>query len=94
MNPENTSRARIAFERKNAEMNMRSIIGHNLRKFREECKLSQHALGLQVGMTQSAVSHMESGECNPTIVLIERFAKALNVSPAQLLNADKDAQPR
>jgi ribosome-binding protein aMBF1 (putative translation factor) len=60
--------ARIAFE-----------LGQTVRELRERNGWSQTKLALAAGMTQSAVARFEAGGTVPTLAVLERLARALNM---------------
>lgn len=59
-------------------MNARSLVGLNLRRLRVARELTQEALGLAAGCEPSYVGRIERGEENPTVDLLEAFARALD----------------
>lgn len=63
-----------------------SIIGRNMRKYREERSLSQAALAQDSGLSKQTIIDLEAGRGNPTIETIEGLATALNVSVRALLS--------
>jgi ribosome-binding protein aMBF1 (putative translation factor) len=60
--------ARLAFE-----------LGRAVRELREERQLSQTQLAHAAGMTQSAVARFEGGGTVPTLPVLERLARALEM---------------
>jgi len=62
--------------------------GERLGRLREDAGLSQSALARRVGVSQSAVSQMESGERNPSYGMLVQLADALGVSVAYLVGAE------
>lgn len=52
---------------------------YSLRKMREERGLSQADLGQILGVTQATVSAFESGESEPKLSTVRRYAHALDV---------------
>lgn len=54
-------------------------LGEAVRALREERGWSQGALGQAAGMTQSAVARFELGGTTPTLPVLERLARALDV---------------
>lgn len=60
--------------------------GANLRKLREEKGLSQEAFADEAGLHRTYVSDIERGVRNPTIVVVEKIARALGVRPGHLLD--------
>lgn len=66
-------------------MDVRRRVGLNLKKFREERGFSQEAFADHCGLHRTYISGVERGVRNPTILVVERIAKALKVSAADLL---------
>ncbi|WP_433316822.1 helix-turn-helix domain-containing protein [Micromonospora chersina] len=60
--------ARLAFE-----------LGQTVRDLRERIGWSQTQLARAAGMTQSAVARFEAGGTVPTLVVLERLARALDM---------------
>lgn len=58
----------------------------NLRKIREQQKLTQVQLAEIVGVDQSTISKLERGNEHVTLGLIQRVAQALGVPPAFLFD--------
>ena len=67
-------------------MNIQQRVGRNIRKFREEKELSQEQLAFETGMHRTYISGIERGIRNPTVVILERLAEKLGVTPADLLD--------
>lgn len=66
---------------------------HNLRmdntaRIRELRGLTQGQLAEMVQANQATISKIESGKGNPTLSMINRIAKALDVHPSQLFALD------
>jgi transcriptional regulator with XRE-family HTH domain len=57
----------------------------NIQRLRAKKKLSQKALADKVGISVSYVSMLERGQRSPPLETIEKMAKALQVTPANLL---------
>jgi transcriptional regulator with XRE-family HTH domain len=55
------------------------------RKFRPERGLSQEELAFDCGLHRTYVSGVERGVRNPTVVVLEKIAKALKVAASGLL---------
>jgi transcriptional regulator with XRE-family HTH domain len=66
-------------------MDVRRRVGLNVRKFRAERGLSQEELAFECGLHRTYVSGVERGVRNPTVVVLERIAKALKVAASRLL---------
>lgn len=61
-------------------------LGRSVRELREERGWSQTELARAAGMTQSAVARFEAGGTVPTLVVLERLARALGVELAVKFN--------
>ncbi|MFA6552753.1 MAG: helix-turn-helix transcriptional regulator [Candidatus Paceibacterota bacterium] len=61
-------------------------LGENMRRIREEKKMSQGDICRALDFDRSHVSNIENGKQNPTLDTIEKIAKALGVTVSQLLN--------
>ena len=71
-------------------MDMRRLVGRNVRRARLVAGLSQEHLAERSGFPQQYISGLERGHRNPTIVSIFEFAQALGVSHVELVTADDD----
>ena len=65
-------------------MDIRRRLGRNIKVLRETQKISQEELADRAQLHRTYVSGVERGVRNPTITVIEKFAKALKVSIGQL----------
>ncbi|CAA2142198.1 helix-turn-helix domain-containing protein [Hyphomicrobium sp. ghe19] len=63
--------------------------GTNLKKFREERGFSQEAFADLCGLHRTYISGIERGVRNPTVLIVEKIAKALKISAAELLQEIK-----
>jgi transcriptional regulator with XRE-family HTH domain len=59
--------------------------GRNLQAARESAGITQVGLAGLAGLTDSRVQKLEAGEAEPTLALIVRLARALNVPTRQLI---------
>jgi transcriptional regulator with XRE-family HTH domain len=66
------------------QLDIRRLVGSNVRKCREASGLSQEELAARMGVDQGYVSRLEAGERNPTIVTVWHAAEALGVHPSAL----------
>ncbi len=67
-------------------MNIPSIkLGKNIKRIRQEKKMSQGDICRKLNLDRAYVSNVEAGKSNPTLVTIEKIAKALGVSSSELL---------
>ena len=69
-------------------MDIRRVVGENIRFIREKRKLSQEALAAKAEISISYMGYIERGEKAITIIILERVAKVLKVSPGLLLDRD------
>lgn len=65
-------------------MAIRKRLAMNVRRLRKERGLSQEALGHEADVDRTYVSGIERCVRNPTIDIIERIARALDVDEAEL----------
>lgn len=66
-------------------MDSRQVVGRNVRRIREELGLSQEQLAFETELHRTYISGVERGVRNPTVLVIDRLAEALRVSPHELL---------
>ena len=67
-------------------MKVTQRVGANLRRAREERGISQEELADRAGLHRTYVSGVERGVRNPTVVVLEKIAKALKVKASTLLD--------
>lgn len=76
-------------------MDMRKLVGDNVRRIRKEKGLTQEQFAEVSGFSQQYVSSLETGDRNPTIISIGELASALGVSHLALLTPpDSKARKR
>jgi transcriptional regulator with XRE-family HTH domain len=68
--------------------NISKLFGKRLRFYRKEKGLSQEALGFEVDLEKSAISHYELGTRCPNLKIAQKLAEALDVTLAQLVSFD------
>lgn len=66
-------------------MDMRKLVGANLRRIRKRRGLTQEGLADLSGFPQHYLSEIETGNRNPTIVTIYELARALDVPHMELV---------
>jgi len=66
-------------------MDMRKLVGGNVRNARIAAGMTQEKLAERSGFTQQYISGLERGKRNPTIVSIYELGQALGVSHEQLV---------
>lgn len=67
-------------------MDIRKQFGANIRKHRKATGLSQEQFALKHDIDRTYVSGIERGKRNPTIVIVNKFAKALGVPISELFD--------
>lgn len=66
-------------------MDMRRLVGTNVRAFRLAKGWTQEEFAERSGFSQQYISGLESGRRNPTVVSLFELAQALGIDPADLL---------
>ena len=66
-------------------MDMRELVGRNVKRVRRERGLTQEQLAERSGFSQQYISGLEQGRRNPTIVSIYELATVLGVSHMELV---------
>lgn len=66
-------------------MDIKKVLGRNVRVFREIRGWSQEELADRAGVHRTYVSQVERDLRNPTIVIVDRIARALRVTASDLL---------
>lgn len=67
-------------------MDARALVARNLRKLRVRKDLSQEALAIDAKVDRTYVSRLERGLENPTVVVLEKLAAALDAEIAQFFD--------
>ena len=65
-------------------MDIRRLVGENVRTYRLRAGILQEELAARMGVEQGYVSRLEAGSRNPTIVTIWQTAEALGIRPLAL----------
>lgn len=66
-------------------MDMRKLVGRNVRDTRLALGMTQERLAEVSGFSQQYISDLERGRRNPTVVTLHELAQALTVTPIDLL---------
>lgn len=66
-------------------MDMRRLVGANVRRIRLDRGLTQEELSERSGFTQQYISDLERGLRNPTVVTLFELAQALGAAPVDLI---------
>jgi transcriptional regulator with XRE-family HTH domain len=70
-------------------MDMRALVGENVKRLRIKRGLTQEQLAEKSGFTQQYLSDLEKGKRNPTIVSIYELALALDATHLDLVRASR-----
>lgn len=73
-------------------MDIRKRIGWNIRRLRSARELTQEDFATDSGFDRGYISGLERGVRNPSVLVLERIAKALHVDVAELLDAELAAE--
>ena len=66
-------------------MEIRQRLAQNLRRLRTEKGWSQEEYADRAGIHRTYISDIERGARNPTIMILEKLAQALDVKAAELI---------
>ena len=66
-------------------MDMRRLVGENVRRLRQARQMTQEELAETSGFTQQYISDLERGRRNPTVVTLFELSEALGATPAELI---------
>ena len=70
-------------------MDMRRLVGRNVKRFREQKGLTQEGFADLSGFSQQYISSLEQGHRNPTVITVYELALALGVSHIELVKPPK-----
>jgi transcriptional regulator with XRE-family HTH domain len=73
-------------------MDMRRLVGQNVRRIRQKKSLTQEKFAELSGFSQQYVSSLEQGRRNPTVVTLYELAAALGVAPIDLIRPRKTSR--
>lgn len=66
-------------------MDIRRRVEENVKRLRAAAGLSQEQFAFEADMHRTYVSGVEHGIRNPTLIVLDRMARALKVKPQDLL---------
>jgi transcriptional regulator with XRE-family HTH domain len=69
-----------------AMQDWRAILGRNVRRFRQQKKLTQEELAFEAEIDLTYVGGIERGKRNPSLMVMARIADALKIPLPKLLN--------
>ncbi|MCQ2798857.1 MAG: helix-turn-helix domain-containing protein [Bacilli bacterium] len=65
-------------------------LGARIRYLRQEKKMSQLDLSIEANVAKNYISDLERGTRNPTVLILNRIAKALEIDLEELLKGVSD----
>lgn len=72
-------------------MDMRRLVGRNVRRIRQEKGLTQERFAELSGFSQQYLSDLERGRRNPTVVTLFELSQALGTPHMALVEPDDEA---
>lgn len=66
-------------------MDIKAVVGRNVKQHREAKGLSQEQLAFEADLHRTYVSGVERSVRNPTVLIVAKLANALGVEPSKLL---------
>ena len=70
-------------------MDMRKLVGDNVRRLRQRRGLTQEQFAEKSGYSQQYISDFERGRRNPTVITLFELATALEVGHVELLRPSR-----
>ncbi|MDN5851035.1 MAG: helix-turn-helix domain-containing protein [Nitrococcus sp.] len=74
-------------------MDVRRVIGANVRRYRLAADMTQALVAERMGVDRAYISALERGERNPTAISLWQTAEALGVRVADLFDEAVGAEP-
>lgn len=71
-------------------MDMRKLVGVNVRQIRTNLNMTQEQLAERSGFSQQYISDLERGRRNPTVVTLFELAQALSSDPVALITPARE----
>nr|WP_295744938.1 helix-turn-helix transcriptional regulator [uncultured Acidocella sp.] len=71
-------------------MDMRQVVGRNFARLRKARGLTQEEVEARSGVSQQYLSSLERGRRNPTVITLYELARVLDVTVADLVQADEE----
>jgi transcriptional regulator with XRE-family HTH domain len=75
-------------------MDMRRLVGRNVKRLREKKGLTQEQFAEISGFSQQYISSLERGRRNPTIITLYELSVALGVNHVDLIRPPKGRHQR
>jgi transcriptional regulator with XRE-family HTH domain len=67
-------------------MDPKRLVGRNIQKIRKGAGFSQEELAFESGLHRTYISGVERGIRNPTVIVLDRIARALKVPASELVS--------
>ena len=71
---------------------MRTLVGRNFARLRQEKGLTQEEVEARSGISQQYISSLERGRRNPTVITLYMLAQAMGVSHVELVRPDDEGR--
>ena len=68
------------------------LIGRNIRKLREECKMSQNDLAVKMNIARPGISNWENGKSEPSSSQLVQLSKIFSVSTDEIVGNTSDTK--
>jgi transcriptional regulator with XRE-family HTH domain len=75
-------------------MDIRKLVGANVRRYRLSANLSQEAVAVRMDADRAFVSQIERGGQNVTLLTVHHIAEALGVRPVDLFDESVESDER
>lgn len=75
-------------------MVIRRVFAKNLRRIRALRELSQEALALEAGVERTYIGLLEREKSSPTIDMVAKLARVLEVDPSELIKGSRPTRNR
>jgi transcriptional regulator with XRE-family HTH domain len=75
-------------------MDMRRLVGRNVKRLREKKGLTQEKFAEISGFSQQYISSLEQGRRNPTVITLYELSVALGVNHVELVKPRKASRGR
>ena len=75
-------------------MNLTEVMATNVRRARHAGKMTQEELADRAGLSARYLGSIERGKVSPTITVLERLARALDVDACELIRIKRRKQAR
>ena len=74
-------------------MNSKKILAENLKKYRQENRISQEELAARADLSTRGYGKIERGEVHPSLETLDKLARATGLSQSCLLSGEGSTEP-